>query len=145
MHHRLKTAGLIHIRAMSPGEEPRIMPGTLEFTTSTGLRYRRTPTRATPAAADLDDPLVATAVSHAHLRAAQEAVDAAHMDLQQAADQARMLERQSAAGGGDRAAGEYDGQDLAWRRSFADHVRYRLKQPPRWTSNAAGAPDKPPF
>src|SRR3954447_22953525 len=88
-HHRLKTAGMIHIRAMSPDEEPGIVPGTLEFTTSTGLRYRRAPTRATPVAADLDDPLVATAISHAHLRAAQHAVDAARMDLQHAASPAR--------------------------------------------------------
>jgi hypothetical protein len=54
-HHRLKTAGVIHIRAAN-SEEPGVAPGTLEFTSSTGLRYLRNPTRATPPVADLDDP-----------------------------------------------------------------------------------------
>jgi Arc/MetJ family transcription regulator len=134
---------VIQIRAMSPDQEPGMMPGTLEFITSTGLRYLRTPTPATPRVADLDDLLVATAVSHAHLRAAQEAVDAARIDLRHAAGQAR--KREHAEGGHDRTVSEYDGQDLAWRRSLTDHIRYRLKQQTRWTSNAASRGDDPPF
>jgi hypothetical protein len=47
-HHRLKTAGLIDVRVVADSEEPGVAAGTLEFTTVTGLRYRRSPTRATP-------------------------------------------------------------------------------------------------
>jgi hypothetical protein len=66
------------------------------------------------------------------------------MDLRHASHQARKRER--AAGGHEWTVSEYDGQDLAWRRRLADHIRYRLKQQTRWTSNAArGYDDPPPF
>jgi hypothetical protein len=49
-HHRLKTTGLIDVRVLTDrddadqaGQAP-IVPGTLEFTTATGLCYRRPPT-----------------------------------------------------------------------------------------------------
>jgi hypothetical protein len=135
---------LLHIRVMNPGDDPAIVPGTLEFTTSTGVRYRRSPTRATPPVADLNDVLVATAVAHAHVRAAQRAADEARMDLQHAADRARMSERDRAAGRDEDDGPEYDGQDLAWRRSQAGYIRHRVKERARHAFHA-GRLDDPPF
>jgi hypothetical protein len=142
-HHRLKTAGLIHVRAMSPGEEPGIVRGTLEFATSTGLRYHRTPTRATPAAADLEDPLIATAVAHAHLRAAQTAADGARMDAHNA-----IRARDKAAGrAGIRETGdsELDAEDRAWRRSQADGTRHRIASGAARVGRTPAVPSEPPF
>jgi hypothetical protein len=133
-HHRLKTAGLIGVRVLTgnkvePGE-PGVVPGTLEFTTATGLRYRRAPNPATPAAPDLDDPLIATAVAHADLRAARQAVDQARMDTQNAADQQRLeaTDRVARAAAGRLPADEFDGQDRAWRRTLNEHARRRLRE-----------------
>jgi hypothetical protein len=123
-HHRLKTAGMIHVRAMSPDEEPGIVSGTLEFTTSTGLRYRRTPSRAAPGSPDLDDPLIATAVAHAHIRSAQRAAHQARMDADNAVHARNQAARR--ANMGDLDEGEFDGEDRAWRRSQADLTRHRI-------------------
>jgi Domain of unknown function (DUF222) len=49
-HHRLKTAGLISVRLLQPGEDPDAPPGTLEWTTRTGLTYRRPPSMPVPPA-----------------------------------------------------------------------------------------------
>jgi hypothetical protein len=135
-HHRLKTAGMIHVRAMSPDDEPGVVPGTLEFTTSTGLRYRRTPTRTTPAAPDLDDPLIATAVAHAHVSAAQTAVAEARMDAHGATHARDQAGRPASIG--DLDDGEFDGEDRAWRHSRADRAR-------RLIVSAALLQSHPPF
>lgn len=119
------------------------MPGTLEFTTSTALRYRRSPTPSTPPAADPNDALVATAVAHAHIRAAQEAVDAARMERQHAADSTRKFDRDP--GGDDRIAPEYDSQDRAWRRSQADRTRHRIVNGAAAATRAHHVQAAPPF
>jgi hypothetical protein len=128
-----------------------VVPGSLEFTTATGLRYRRPPTPATPRAADLDDPQIALAVAHAQLRAAQDADDEAATDARYAAQEAarRAVDEASARLGPDHAASEYDGydgQDRAWRRSLHDHTRRRIRDA---ATNDAGrrarALDPPPF
>ena len=103
-HHRLKTAGVIHVRLVPTTEGRGVPPGTLEFTTSTGLAYRRSPTRATPSTIDLEDPLVATAVAHAGLRAAQGAASDARGDLAAAAASRRSAGRPGAASAAARAA-----------------------------------------
>jgi hypothetical protein len=126
-HHRLKTAGLIGVRAVSESEDPGVVPGSLEFTTVSGLRYRRPPTPATPPAADLDDPEIALAVAHAQLRAAQDADDEAAVDARYAAS----------AHDGDDVYDGYDGQDRAWRRSLHDHARRRIRDA---AGSAAGRP-----
>jgi hypothetical protein len=149
-HHRLKTAGLIHVRAMNPDEEPGIVPGTLEFTTSTGLRYRRSPTPATPPVADLDDPLIATAVAHAHVRAAQEAVDAARADARNAMharNQAIRAKNQPplSASIGNPDDSEFDGEDRAWRCSRADRARRRILKGAGPAIAVRDGPEEPPF
>ena len=131
-HHRLKTAGLIDVSVVNQGKEPDAVPGTLEFRTATGLRYRRPPTPATPPAADLDDPDIALAVAHAQLRAAEDADDEAARDAQHAT--------QRWAGPG-QPSEEYDGQDRAWRRSLQQHTRRRLRGAARRTATD----DDPPF
>jgi hypothetical protein len=150
-HHGLKTAGLIGIRVLTGGDAGAgVVPGTLEFTTATGLRYRRAPTRATPAGPDLGDPLIATAVAHADLRAAQQAVDAARMDAEIAADQDRLeaADRNRRAAAGQPPADEYhefDGQDRAWRRSLADYARQRLRSTAAHGARPPAANLAPPF
>jgi hypothetical protein len=136
-HHRLKTAGLIGVRAVSESEEPGVVPGSLEFTTVTGLRYRRPPTPATPPAADLDDPQIALAVAHAQLRAAEDADDEAAMDARYAAPGHGATEFDGDDG--------YDGQDRAWRRSLHDHNRRRIRDAASAAGRRAGALDPPPF
>jgi hypothetical protein len=142
-HHRLKTAGLIGIRVVTEGEEPGIAPGTLEFTTSTGLRYRRSPSRVVPRGADLDDPLIATAVTHASLRSAQRAADEARTeaafvrrlrtDPGKSADESRHENDQ------------YDGNDRAWRRSLGEHTRRRLRETADRATRAASQLEECPF
>jgi hypothetical protein len=142
-HHRLKTAGLIGVRVVTESEEPGIVPGTLEFTTSTGLRYRRCPSRAVPRAADLDDPLIATAVTHASLRSAQRAADEARMeaafvrrlraDPSKHADESRDENHQ------------YDGNDRAWRRSLGEHTRRRLRETADRAARAVSLVEECPF
>ncbi len=107
-HHRLKTVGLIGIRLL-----PGAPLGTLEFTTSTGLRYVRAPHRACPAPPDLDDPLVAAAVAHAGLHDAQRAVDDARMHDRHTATH---REEDHAP---ERSAAEFDAEDRAWRAGLA--------------------------
>ena len=57
--HRLKTTGLIDVRAVQDRGEP---PGTLDWTTATGRSYRQRPPAQTPqtpaqlAATLVDDP-----------------------------------------------------------------------------------------
>jgi len=153
-HHRLKTVGLIDVRVLTDrddtdqaGQAP-IVPGTLEFTTATGLRYRRPPTPATPPAADLDDPEVGLAVAHAQLRAAQTADAEAAIDARHAAQAAARREAAPVAArvGRDDGADEDDGQDRAWRRSLHEHTRRRIRD----TGDVPGrrqttAFDPPPF
>ena len=146
-HHRLKTAGLINVRVVvgteterhggSPGAPPPA-PGTLEFTTVTGLRYRRPPTPATPPAADLDDPQIALAVAHAQLRAAREADHDKALDAQHAALAAR------SAGVGIQPSEEYDGLDCAWRRSLHAETARRIREAARAPRAAAAGGDTPP-
>jgi hypothetical protein len=141
-HHRLKTAGLIGVRTVSESEEPGVVPGSLEFTSATGLRYRRPPTPATPRVADLDDPQIALAVAHAQLRAAQDADDEAANDAQLAASEFGRYDSYDGYDG-------YDGQDRAWRRSLHDHTRLRIRDAAANATTAAGrragALDPPPF
>jgi hypothetical protein len=47
-HHRLKTAGLVSVRLVQPDEDPSTVPGTLEWTTRSGRRYRRAPSIPVP-------------------------------------------------------------------------------------------------
>ena len=94
-----------------------VVPGTLEFTTSTGLRYLRAPHRTTPAPPDLDDPLVATAVAHAGLGHARRAVDDARMTEQHAAIYRRRADK--AADSSD----EYDHEDRTWQAGLAAYRR----------------------
>ena len=117
---------------MGPGEEPGIVPGTLEFTTSTGLRYRRTPTRTTPTAPDLEVPLIATAVAHAHLRAAQTAADDARVEIRTRSMPG--TSRHDALPMGETSDSEFDGEDRSWRRSQTDRTRQRI----------VNAADRPP-
>jgi hypothetical protein len=73
-------------------------------------------------------PLVATAVAHAHLRAAQDAVDHARIDADHTAH-ARAAERDlHGEQENRRGRDEYDPQDSAWRRSLADHTRRRIHE-----------------
>jgi Domain of unknown function (DUF222) len=122
-HHRLKTAGLIDVRVVPDSEDPSVSPGTLEFTTATGLRYRRAPSRATPPPPELDDVDIAVAFAHADLRAARDADDEARMDATFAAKE---TERATADDGAAGPAEEYDGEDRAWRRSQAEYTRRRV-------------------
>ncbi len=126
-HHRLKTAGVIHVRLVPTTEGCGVPPGTLEFTTSTGLAYRRSPTRATPSTIDLEDPLVATAVAHAGLRAAQDAASDARSDLAAAAARRRSAGRPGAASAATEQL-EYDGEDRAWRKSLREHGQRRVRE-----------------
>jgi hypothetical protein len=142
-HRRLKTAGLIHVRAIDPCEEPGIVPGTLEFTTSTGLRYRRTPTRTTPAAPDLDDPLIATAVAHAHVRSARRAASDARMEARNSMHALRNAAREASIG--DLDGREFDGEDHAWRRSRADVARHRIVTGARARIPVRDCEEDPPF
>ena len=126
-HHRLKTAGLIGIRVVPDDEAvatPGVQPGTLEFTTSTGLRYLRAPHRATPAPPDLDDPLIATALAHAALQCAQDAVHEARLDHHHAAIHRRQADHTRGVGvepGDGHGADTYDGEDTAWSASLEAH------------------------
>jgi hypothetical protein len=133
-HHRLKTAGLIEVRVIDPADDPSAASGTLEFTTVTGLRYRRSPTPATPPAPDPDDLEIALAVAHSQLRAAAEA------------DQDRATDTQYFAGG--QAHGsteEYDGEDRAWRRSVHQHAQHRVRSAAEPAGHRRGEPSEPPF
>lgn len=101
-HHQWKTRGLINIRALGPDDDPDAPPGTLEFTTRTGLRYRRMPTRLTARAANVDDAEVAAAITHARA-----------VDAQRAAGEAR-VESQP----GYREWARRDDADAIWHRSY---------------------------
>jgi hypothetical protein len=69
------------------------------------------------------------------------------MDLQHTADSRRMLDRDPhpPTGGDDRAAPEYDGQDLAWRRSLADDTRRRIVNRAGAATAVGGDQAEPPF
>ena len=119
-HHQLKTAGLIDVRVLTEGEDPRHPAGTLEFTTRTGLRYRRPPAPATPRPAPRGDPQVAAAVACARARGARDAED------EERRENRPMY----------RAWAEQDHTDRAWRASLAEYGRERVRHA------AAGQPGR---
>jgi len=118
-HHRLKTAGLIDVRVLTGADGDEI-PGTLEWTTRTGLRYRQAPTPATPASVDLDDPEVATAVAHAAVSNAREAASEAELARRTAVRVTSDHRRVSLE--------DHDREDRAWLASMADYTRHRIRQ-----------------
>jgi hypothetical protein len=119
-HHRLKTAGMIHVRAMRPDEEPGVVPGTLEFTTSTGPaarpRRRRRTGPGRPAHRDRDR-------SRPHPLSADGRRPGPHGRRQR---HARPGPGSTTSSIGDVDDGEFDGEDRAWRHSRADLTRHRV-------------------
>ena len=151
-HHRLKTAGLINVRVLTDPDAdarprpdardgsggaggPGMIPGTLEWTTRTGLRYRQPPCPATPAPPDLQDPVVAAAIAHAAITNARDAAE-------DAATHADMATRRT---GASEAQPEYDAAHRSWLKSLADYTRHRIRQDTDRTARTRHPLTDPPF
>jgi hypothetical protein len=141
-HHRLKTLGLVRVRVIGPADDPRAAPGTLEWTSHTGLTYRRPPTPTTGPASPADpagpvdpaaDPELAAALTHAATRDAQDAADQASIDNQ---PEYQAWRRQWHA---------QDHADQTWRASLHKHQHATADAARRHTETTRHAAEPPPF
>ena len=146
-HHRLKTAGLVSVRLLQPGEDPAAPPGTLEWTTRAGLRYRRTPSlpvppalwAALPGAVELPARLVAERHERAAtLRGRNDEVRAAHARRMNASRDAHAADALAAEAGRAAAGHAGAGGVLAVLSETIEHPPAVLEDDP-----APAAPARP--